>query len=108
MFDLSGFQRDLLFVVHGLDEPNGLEIKEIMQDDYQKDINHGRLYPNLDNLDAMGLIDKTEKDKRTNCYSITPRGRSEIVRRRKWEEERANLGDASTEQSSEEPSRIEA
>lgn len=28
MFDLTGFQRDLLYVVAGRDEPHGLAIKE--------------------------------------------------------------------------------
>jgi len=50
MYDLTGFQRDLLYVIAGLDEPHGLAIKEELEDYYEKEIHHGRLYPNLDTL----------------------------------------------------------
>ncbi len=31
MYDLTGFQRDLLYVVNGLDEPHGLTMKEELE-----------------------------------------------------------------------------
>lgn len=43
MHDLTGFQRDLLYVVAGLDEPKGLAVKAELDDYYGTDINHGRL-----------------------------------------------------------------
>lgn len=85
MYDLTGFQRDLLYVVAGLDEPHGLAIKDVLDDYYEKEIQHGRLYPNLDTLVEKGLVEKGEKDRRTNVYTITGRGRREIEARQEWE-----------------------
>jgi DNA-binding PadR family transcriptional regulator len=85
MHDLTGFQRDLLYVIAGLDEPHGLAIKEELEDYYEKEIHHGRLYPNLDTLVEKGLVEKGEKDRRTNVYTLTRRGRREIEARREWE-----------------------
>ncbi|MFB6130724.1 MAG: PadR family transcriptional regulator [Salinigranum sp.] len=85
MYDLTGFQRDLLYVIAGLEEPHGLAIKEELEDYYEKEIHHGRLYPNLDTLVEKGLVDKGQRDRRTNYYSLTRRGRREIEAREKWE-----------------------
>ncbi len=87
MYDLTGFQRDLLYVVAGLEDPHGLAIKEELEQYYESEIHHGRLYPNLDTLVDKGLIDKGEQDQRTNFYSVTRRGRREIEARREWEHE---------------------
>ncbi len=40
-------QRDLLYVIAGLDEPHGLAIKDELEDYYESEVNHGRLYPTL-------------------------------------------------------------
>ena len=85
MYDLTGFQRDLLTVTAGLDEPHGLAIKDELQNVYETEIHHGRLYPNLDTLVENGLINKGEVDKRTNYYTVTQRGRRELQARRDWE-----------------------
>lgn len=87
MHDLTGFQRDLLYVISGLDEPHGLAIKEELEKTYKKDIHHGRLYPNLDTIVEKGLIDKGSLDERTNYYTLTRRGRREIEARHDWETE---------------------
>ena len=84
MYDLTGFRRDLLYVIDGLNEPYGLAIKEELEKYYEKEIHHGRLYPNLDTLIEKGLVKKSEKDRRTNEYSITQRGRQEIEARQAW------------------------
>ncbi|MCU4744811.1 helix-turn-helix transcriptional regulator [Natronoglomus mannanivorans] len=85
MYDLTGFQRDLLYVSAGLEEPHGLAIKDELDDYYESEIHHGRLYPNLDTLVDKGLLEKGEADRRTNVYSMTRRGRREIEARRDWE-----------------------
>jgi len=85
MHDLTAFQRDLLYVVNGLDEPHGLAVKYELKEYYEKDIHHGRLYPNLDTLVDKGLIDKGQHDRRTNFYTVTSRGEREIEARREWE-----------------------
>ncbi|WP_276271692.1 PadR family transcriptional regulator [Haloarcula litorea] len=85
MYDLTGFQRDLLYVIAGLDEPHGLAIKEELEDYYESDVNHGRLYPNLDTLVEKGLVEKGQLDRRTNVYTLTGRGRRELDARQDWE-----------------------
>lgn len=85
MYDLTGFQRDLLYVIAGLNEPHGLAIKAELEDYYQQEIHHGRLYPNLDTLVDKGLIEKGQRDNRTNSYILSRRGRREIEARREWE-----------------------
>ncbi|GAA1339723.1 PadR family transcriptional regulator [Streptomyces sanglieri] len=64
MYDFTGFQRDALYVIAGQDEPHGLAIKEELEDYYEKEVHHGRLYPNLDDL-----VNKGQHDQRTNFYS---------------------------------------
>ena len=86
MDDLTAFQRDVLFVVAGNDSPHGLAIKEALDGYYNEEINHGRLYPNLDDLVDMGLIEKGERDRRTNEYELTDRGVRELVARRRFED----------------------
>ena len=55
MYDLTGFQRDLLYTIAGHDEPHGLAIKDDLEDYYESEIQSGRLYPNLDTLVEKGL-----------------------------------------------------
>ena len=87
MYDLTGFQRDLLYVIAGNDSPHGLAIKEELESYYEAEIHHGRLYPNLDTLVEKGLVEKGQVDQRTNYYAITKRGRREIEARREWEQQ---------------------
>ncbi|AGB32725.1 transcriptional regulator PadR family protein [Natrinema pellirubrum DSM 15624] len=87
MYDLTGFQRDLLYVIAGQDEPHGLAIKDELETYYEKEIHHGRLYPNLDDVVEKGLVEKGELDQRTNYYTITARGRRELEARREWEDQ---------------------
>jgi DNA-binding PadR family transcriptional regulator len=85
MYDLTGFQRDLLYVIASLDDAKGLAVKDEIEDYYDEEINHGRLYPNLDTLVNKGLVNKGKQDDRTNAYSISRRGRRELESRRVWE-----------------------
>ena len=84
MYDLTGFQRDLLYVIAGLNEPHGLAIKEELEDYYEKEIHHGRLYPNLDTLVDLSLVEKSELDKRTNQYALTDAGYEAILDQFEW------------------------
>lgn len=71
MEDLTTFQRDALYVIAGLEEPNGLAIKDDLVDYYEKTVHHGQPYPNLDTLTDKGLVKKGTYDKRTNIYTLT-------------------------------------
>lgn len=88
MHDLTGFQRDLLYVIADLGSPKGLAIMGELEAYYETEINHGRLYPNLDQLVEKGLIEKGKIDDRTNSYSLTQRGIRELEARREWEDQR--------------------
>ncbi|WP_136718605.1 PadR family transcriptional regulator [Halorientalis salina] len=93
MHDLTPFQRDLLYAIAGLDEPKGLAVKDELQEYYESDIHHGRLYPNLDELVDKGFVEKGQIDNRTNSYSITGRGRRELEARREWEQQYVDDGE---------------
>lgn len=85
LHDLTGFQRDCLAVIRNSDEaPHGLAIKEELERHYEKEIHHGRLYPNLDALVDKGFVEKGERDRRTNEYTITARGRRELASDLNW------------------------
>ena len=68
--DLTAFQRDLLEVIldtASRDDPrSGQEIKVDLEAHREETVNHGRLYPNLDTLEAHGLIEVEKIDERTN------------------------------------------
>ena len=88
MFDLTGFQRELLYCIAGLDEPYGLGIKSELEAYGNTEINHGRLYPNLDTLIDKGYLTKRSLDDRTNEYELTEEGRRLLAERREWEAEK--------------------
>ena len=85
MHDLTGFQRDLVYVIAGNEKPHGLALKDALDDYYDQDIHHGRLYPNLDTLVEKGLVEKGTIDRRTNSYELTQRGEREIEARDEWQ-----------------------
>lgn len=85
MHDLTGFQRDLLYAIAGMDSPKGLAVKDKLDEYYANEINHGRLYPNLDRLIEMDLVEKGEIDERTNSYTLTEEGKNLLTERREWE-----------------------
>ncbi|KOX91484.1 helix-turn-helix transcriptional regulator [Haloarcula rubripromontorii] len=85
MYDLTGFQRDLLFVVAGQSEPAGVAIKDEIEEYYREKVNYGQLYPNLNTLMKKGLVEKGKKDGRTNTYLVTNRWHRELQARLDWE-----------------------
>lgn len=84
--ELTGFQRDLLAVLvvrtDADEETPGQRVKEALEARGYEDVNHGRLYPNLDGLAEDGLIrkDALAYDRRTNEYRPTERGRELVTR----------------------------
>jgi len=88
MFELTGFQRDILYCIAELDEPYGLGIKRALESYMEKEVNHGRLYPNLDTLVNKGYLAKSSIDDRTNNYQLTAEGKELLAERHRWEVER--------------------
>jgi len=86
MFELTGFQRDLLYVIAGLGRPSGQMVRREIEK-HVDNVNHGRLYPNLDTLVDYGLVEKGRHDQRTNYYELAPEGRELIEQRKEWEDE---------------------
>ncbi|WP_171006550.1 PadR family transcriptional regulator [Halalkalirubrum salinum] len=92
MFELTGFQRDLLYVAAGLDHPSGQTIGSELQKEIDT-ITHGRLYPNLDTLVELGYLEQGRMDKRTNYYELTEAGKTALEERRSWENQYVDLTD---------------
>ena len=81
--DLTAFQQNILVIL--AEEPMyGLAIKRHLEEYYETEVNHGRLYPNLDDLVDIGLIEKSELDKRTNQYELTALGKQTVLDRFDW------------------------
>ena len=87
MDQLTGFQRDLLYVITGRDRPSGQEILDDINSYVDQPVTHGRLYPNLDALVEHGLVEKGQLDRRTNYYELTSDGRAELEHRQEWVEQ---------------------
>jgi DNA-binding PadR family transcriptional regulator len=81
--ELTAFQQNILTIL--AEEPRyGLAIKRELEDYYDDEVNHGRLYPNLDDLVEMGLVEKSELDKRTNQYALTDEGYETVLDQLGW------------------------
>jgi DNA-binding PadR family transcriptional regulator len=75
--DLSRFQLEVLYELYE-NADYGLRVKELLSEYFETEVNHGRLYPNLDELAEMGLVDKSKADGRTNRYALTSDGRAVV------------------------------
>jgi hypothetical protein len=84
----TGFKRNLLYAIAALGgtpdtdvekRPYGLGIKRKVESWYGEQINHGRLYPNLDQLADDGFVSVADHDRRTNAYALTDAGVDAIV-----------------------------
>lgn len=79
---LSAYQRDTLVAIrdgegHHRASGNltyGLGVKDVLDEWYGEDTSHPRLYMNLDELETLGLIEKSQIDDRTNGLALTPGG----------------------------------
>jgi DNA-binding PadR family transcriptional regulator len=94
--DLTAFQQNVLFVL-AEESRYGLAIKRELEDYYGEEVNHGRLYPNLDALIERGLVEKSELDKRTNEYALTGDGQAVLVDLFEWEFSKFQTGEGRTE-----------
>jgi len=85
MNDLTGFQRDILYVIAGLADATALEIKEELQEAYEIEITQDRLYPSLHGLIERGFVEEGTLNDQAQSYALTEQGQDEIVTQRKWE-----------------------
>jgi len=81
--DLTAFQKNILAVLSN-EARYGLAIKRELEEYYGSEINHGRLYPNLDTLVNKDLVEKSELDKRTNEYALTDEGHAAVEDNVSW------------------------
>lgn len=87
-----GFKRDILYILWANGEIYGLGIKAFLDEAYEGEIHHGRLYPNIDELKDHNMIEKRSKDNRTNLYSLTSYGKYVVKNDRSWHEELYQMG----------------
>jgi len=83
--NLTAFKRDLLWILNDSGEQKGVDIRLALEDYYEKPVNHGQLYPNLDDLVDADLVEKEKLDGRTNGYSLTEAGRRALTQRQTWQ-----------------------
>ncbi len=95
--DLTLFQVNILTIL-AEKERYGLAIKRALEEYCGEEVNHGRLYPNLDDLVDLDLVEKSELDKRTNQYALTDAGRELVAGRIQWLTNRAAWVDVDAHQ----------
>lgn len=90
MHDLTALQRDILFVIHGLDDPTTDDINRELTPYYETDaLNRVRLTNNLGVLADKELVtrdDPTDHSLSDITYEITARGRRELETHRNWQD----------------------
>lgn len=84
MNDLSAFQRDILFLVAGLDNPTSHELKNHMEKYRESGVTIERIEPNVRSLKNKNLISEHSN---TEGYTITNSGIHNIWSRREFEKE---------------------
>ena len=85
MFDLTGFQRDILYCIAGAETPSGPTIRQDLEEYHTGTVNHSRLYQNLSDLIEEGYLTKGSINDRTNRYQLTAAGRQLLADRQEWE-----------------------
>jgi len=83
MDDLTEFQKNIINVLVSGDK-YGLAIKNELEEYYEDEVSHGRLYPNLDRLVNSDYLEKRPRDERTNEYSLTDEAREMLREDMEW------------------------
>lgn len=79
--DLNAFQRDLLAAAASHDdEPSGQDLAATLElaFDYD-DVAPGQLYPSLEKLVRLGLVERGRIDGRTNSHAVTDAGEALLI-----------------------------
>jgi DNA-binding PadR family transcriptional regulator len=88
--DLTDFQKKILTILY--QSPDyGLGLKRTLEDYYNEEIHHSRLYQNLDGLVEDGFVEKSKLDDRTNEYVITQEGMGVVEAETEWMRERVEV-----------------
>jgi len=85
MFELTGFQRDILYCVAGAETPSGPTVRQALEEYHSGEVTHSRLYKNLGDLVEDGYLTKGSINDRTNSYELTAAGRQLLADRQEWE-----------------------
>lgn len=72
--ELTAFERDILTVLAGLDDPAGVDIRAELNAYYAISVEPSRVYQALTKLADNSLVDISEQDARTNAYQLSTRG----------------------------------
>jgi Transcriptional regulator PadR-like family. len=83
MEELTEFQKNIINVLVGGNR-YGLAIKNELEEYYEDEVSHGRLYPNLDRLVRSDYLEKRPRDERTNEYSLTEEAREMLREEMEW------------------------
>lgn len=86
ILDVTGFQRDLLLTVAcaGKTYPCGQTVHTSIETVWGKEVNQSRVYQNLNELEANGLLTSHPLDGRTKGYRVTERGRALVCAYCSW------------------------
>ncbi|MFC6906742.1 helix-turn-helix transcriptional regulator [Halalkalicoccus tibetensis] len=90
-------RRQQILIVLSENPQYGLAIKGELEDYYGNEVNHGRLYPNLDELVERDLIAKSELDKCTNQYELSNDGYDLLLGELNWRLSKVVTGEERTE-----------
>jgi PadR family transcriptional regulator PadR len=86
IYDLTGFHRDLLYVLAGLDDPPGIAIRDELEPYHDTEIGDSLLYRSLTGLIEKGLVEKGQstEHRKENWYALTPQGQRELTALHNW------------------------
>lgn len=84
MHELTAFQTTLMVAIRANKNPSGQTVRRWLESNdghAVDDVNHGRMYPNLNELIEKGYATKGKQDARTNYYELTDEGRKRLEAR---------------------------
>lgn len=86
MQELTGFQRDILFVLNSLGTSHGARLKRELERARYSSILSGRLYHNLDVLVEQSFVQKRDGAGRENEYQLTTDGCKSVQEHSEWQQ----------------------
>jgi DNA-binding PadR family transcriptional regulator len=72
--EITTFQYDLLRAVATLGTPSGQRVRRYIEEDYETDVPHSRVYQDLTDLSEAGFLGKGWKNGRESEYDLTDAG----------------------------------